>query len=225
MSKKKTALRWMVPLVILTGLLFGAQFAQASPVLYPTGVDDSFVALIGGSQDTHYTMTGNGNVILNGAPAVAISNSTIWWQWVKPTDARWIYNADLEDSGIRGTYDFQTTFNLTGYNPATASISGKWAADQYGSIFLNGIATGISLVDGNWDGNNYPDLHSFTISSGFLPGINTLTFRVDLPDGGDGLLVRDTSVTANAVPVPPALLLFGSGLIGLAGLGRRFRKS
>jgi hypothetical protein len=31
-------------------------------------------------------------------------------------------------------------------------------------------------------------------------------------------------VKANAVPLPPSLLLFGSGLVGLAGL-RRYRKS
>ena len=41
-----------------------------------------------------------------------------------------------------------------------------WAADQFGSIVLNGVDTGVSLPDGNWDGGANPNLNSLVITAG-----------------------------------------------------------
>jgi len=43
---------------------------------------------------------------------------------------------------------FKTTFNLTGFDPSTASLTGRWAMDQSGSLSLNGVLEQ-SVTDGN----------------------------------------------------------------------------
>jgi len=194
-------------------MLLSVNVAQASLAFYETGVTNSYATLPGGSNDPHYTLALEGASPPYSA-AVVMSESSYWWQWPTPGDARWIYTADeLNDPSARGNYVFRTTIDLTGYNPASAQISGLWTCDQYGYITLNGNGTGISLNNGD-----YTSMHPFSISSGFIAGVNTLEFHVTLPDGGDGLVVSDTK----AVPLPPTALLMGSGLLGLGLL--RFRK-
>ncbi len=64
----------------------------------------------------------------NWSPAVAMDSSITWGSWIKPADARWIYIADASNLGQDwGTYEIRTTFDLTGYDPSTAVLAGKWA--------------------------------------------------------------------------------------------------
>jgi len=71
----------------------------------------------------------------------------------------------------------------------------------------------------------YSSLGPFTLGSGFIAGINTLDFVVN-NIGGEitnptGLRVEFQSATADQVPVPAAIWLLGSGLLGLIGIARR----
>jgi hypothetical protein len=175
----------------------------AGPSFYNTGVDKNNQQLSGGSLDPHYQMRQVSGGAYTGNPnwtsAVAMDTSITWSQWNTPSDARWIYVADAANLGQDwGTYEFVTTFDLTGYDPATAVLAGKWALDQYGTIYLNGnlVAT---LPDQNWNNN----LTSFNLTSGFLPGTNTLTFSVRFPDGGDGMIVSGASLSASLLPKCP----------------------
>jgi len=180
--------------------VLAATDTPAGPVFYNTGVDDSHQQLSGGSRDPHYLMRQTiagayaGNAYWTNA--VAMNNSITWGSWVKPADARWIYLADAANLGQDwGTYEFMTTFDLTGYDPATAVLAGQWAFDQYGTVSLNGTPV-TSLSDGNWNDT----LNSFSLTSGFQPGINVLTFSVRFPDGGDGMIVSGASLSATPLP-------------------------
>ena len=80
-----------------------------------------------------------------------------------------------------GQYDYRTTFDLTNFDPTTASLSGSWAMDNYGTILLNGVDTG-----NTWGSNSA--YGTFVINSGFQSGLNTVDFQVvDDSSGVTGL--------------------------------------
>ncbi|MGH6683860.1 MAG: PEP-CTERM sorting domain-containing protein [Pseudolabrys sp.] len=153
--------------------------------------------------------------------------------WIGPDNAQNL-------TGPLGTYDYQITFDLTGFNAATASISGQWTTDNQGrDILLNSVSTGNSIAFGSGPDNySFNSWHPFTISGGFLPGLNTLDFLINnssVDCGGDcsvnptALRVEMTataSESSRATPLPAALPLFASGLGAMGFIGwRRKRKT
>lgn len=217
-------------LLAVVGTLLVAGAAHASTfVIFNTGVDGSGTPLFdatapGATPDTHYTLVAiPGDLVTVRPVQVATSfrgfpippwigdNSTS--AWIGP-------NPDTQLIGPTGNYDYRTTFNLTGFDFNTAVITGKWATDNSGSdILLNGGSTGIPNTTGF--GTFSP---TFTISSGFVAGLNTLDFLVN--NGGStanptGLRVEMTG-TATAIPEPASLFLIGTGLVAF-GIFRRRR--
>jgi hypothetical protein len=143
--------------------------------------------------------------------------------WIKPSNG----TANLDTDPV-GNYTFQTTFNLTGFDPSSASILGQWATDNEGiSIVLNGItivngAAALAANLSNWT--------PFTISSGFVSGVNVLDFTISNLDNGGygnptGLRVE---MTGSATPVPEPTTMVAGALLLLpfgASTLRMFRKS
>lgn len=215
---------WKVGLVTLALLGLRPPTARAAFItVYNTGVNNSGTPLSGGSIDSHFTWTGPGG----SGHAVVLSN--LWSQWV-PNNSTSAWIGFEDDPGGNsmpyGTYTFEQTFDLTGYDPTTAVLSGRWAADQDGSIQLNGV-TKATVADGNWNSANAPNLTAFTINSGFVAGINHLTFVVREPDGFDGLRVDGLTLQATplaAVHVPASLALAGIGALTLGGYHRLRRR-
>lgn len=83
-------------------------------------------------------------------------------------------------------------------------------------LVIDGVAgAAISIVNGT------SAILSYVLSGG---PINSFAVRVsgDLPIAGND---RTAEFSVSAVPIPPALLLFGSGILGLSLLGRRRQKS
>ncbi len=95
-------------------------------------------------------------------------------------------------------------------------LSGRWAADNTGSLFLNG--TLISQIATTTEGHR-----SWTtinpVNTGFLAGANVLEFvvtNVQNPSGNPTGLRTELVSSVSAIPEPSsyALLLAGLGVVG-----------
>jgi hypothetical protein len=228
---------------VVFSLLIGAGQAKADFIvgLYNTGVSDTGSVLPDSSVDPHYTLisvpTGSGL----GPAAYVVDSSKFpiasgdWMadsstsKWIGPTADQ----STFTDAGHTGLYVYRTIFDLTGFDPSTTVITGQWSTDNFGEdILINGISTGFTHTDGSISSFKY--FTSFTITSGFRSGLNTLDFVVDnAPLGYPGGVYNPTGLrvemvgTATPVPEPSALTLVGTGLIGLIGYGwwqRRYRR-
>lgn len=199
-------------------LMFAVTTATAQPVINNTGVP----ANINGSfQDAFWQVsTDNGT---SWRQALKVLNPPGVWQAATPQYS-WI-SATTSGSNGGGNYLFRTFFDLTGYVPSTATLSFNCATDNVrtntaGFFSLNGASFG-GLCGSQ--SNTYKLAALQTLVSGFTGGINELRFAVTGDSRTDGLLVANTSLTANVnvVPEPASVALFGMGVISLAAVARR----
>lgn len=125
------------------------------------------------------------------------------------------------DAAADGFYTYSLRFDLDGFVPATASFSGRFAADnQVAQIRLNGTVISQAGPGGfsGWTG--------FAASSGFISGFNTLDFVVrnlrQSSGNPTGLRVEfvDSRITAVPEPASWAMLIAGFGLVGAAARRR-----
>lgn len=213
------------------------------PSLFNTGVDGTGTPMPDGTiGDPHYTLQFAPYPSTSSTVALRQSGtlgSKLIGPWAGDDNlSAWIGpdSADLSRSTI-GEYYYTTTFDLTGFDPSTARIYGAWAADDVGAaVILNGKLITI-LTDLSYGAQNYDQLTSFNyyyrdasatvaeaanvpLQDGFVPGINTLTFRVDNL-GGPTALRTELSASAVFAPEPASLALLCAGLGGLATVRRR----
>jgi hypothetical protein len=231
--------RFAVMLIVLGLVLYAIPaWAGSLPItLFNTGVDDNGQPLQDFAQDPHYTITLSTDPALPGPYPYSTYSFTSGYpfpNWLSNTPiSQWItphqgYAVDWPWA----TYTYQTTFYLpASFNPATdfASITGLWSADNVGvDILINGVGTGNTVPFGNpvHGGYSYQWLNPLSITSGFLPGWNTLDFIV-LNDGDiTGLHVQMTGTyNLNTVPETGSTLLFLSiGIIGVLALSWKYGK-
>ncbi len=208
-------------------LLAGSAASNAAvtlgqPTVFNTGVSSSGVPLPVGSVDPHWTVVSGPGVA---APfQAAVSNTVSLYTF--PADASWIWTNAAAVSGTNSPYIFRTTFTLSAAEASSATLSGAWAVDNLGSVRLNGanpIGTGTFVLSGVVF-ENFNRLHAFSITGGFVEGVNTLDFIATDTGDSAGLIVSRLAIA----PVPEAgtLSMFAvGGAYLLLSARRRARQS
>ncbi len=219
---------WLGPFAVAAILLTSTGIdTQAVLTVWKTGVGSNGEVLNPGSVDPHWTFqpayhaAGPGE---SGSLIVGLSQDggTTYGVWA--TD--W-----LPDSAPLDTYLISTTFDLTGYNPGTAKLQFGYWGGEYADASYGWYLNGTPVWNGAFAaGNGYA-----TITSGFVSGVNTLSYNTYWRGGvsletytPSALTVWNPNPILTATPIPEpttmiagALLLLPFGLQGVRMLRNR----
>ena len=174
-----------------------------------------------GLLDPHYTITSEPAGISK--PNVTNSyvvNSSYYpsTAWFPNNQAKWITpELPVANTGLQGvppgTYTYQTTLDLTGFILSTVTLTGRWGADDTGTMSVNGLVNTASPAGGSGApcayGFQCANPFTLTQANGLVAGLNTLTFVVTnlltfnnasglyVEISGSGTQGPDFSVSAN----------------------------
>lgn len=231
----RLAARALLPFILLSFLI--ASSALASTFTFGTGQ-----GLTPGQQDSNWTVTGVPGFSSYSAYVLGSYSSPgyftnwgggAWWNsGGSVVNAKWIGASNYSAGGVPPAgysgpilpkdtpYTFTTTFNLSGLNLSTVTVSGYWAIDDSGTLSVNGHQIASQSY------GFYGSPTTFTIpTADLLGGVNTLTINMGSDDDAlnDGTILYAT-VTGSSVPAPAALLLFGPGFAALVLVRKRLKK-
>jgi ELWxxDGT repeat protein len=171
--------------------------------VFATGLDNSGSPLPDGAIDPHYQLVASADPSNHGPNSyVVLENQYPFQFWIADTaTSKWISSkADQSRNDAGGIFDYQTTFDLSGFDPSTAQLTGRFTEDnEMVDILINGHSTGIQNSPAQW-----AVWTPFTISSGFQPGLNTIVFHTHNDDSGSAGGVRvEMTGTAKSLGAEP----------------------
>ncbi|REK23121.1 MAG: PEP-CTERM sorting domain-containing protein [Planctomycetota bacterium] len=205
-------------------VLLAASSARAMLVKnISTGIDDGTLTKIGNDVLDPDFVVAAGSIALVGEVPIARSSPLPppYQGDAASLDSRWIMvDTGIGEQGINapaGTYYFDTTVDMSGYDPATAEIMGfRFAADnKMQRVFINDAIAYTRPVS---FGSDFSLRNVGDIGLGlFRGGANTIRFEV-LNDGTvpTALALRlEGTVQASLVPEPSTCALLWLGMLGL----------
>ena len=191
----------------------GTTQAAAIHGLVNTGVDASLI-------DSNYQLNGKASFVTANDAAFPFphwSANTATSRWIMPTALQ----GESFNHTSPGTYTWHLGFDLGGFDVNSASFSGRFAADNAATAYLNGHAIGLT---GGFGEN---DWRALSASSYFVAGLNSLDFVVTNYAYGagnpTGLRVEFLDSQVRPVPEPEAYAMLLAGLLLVGAAGRRRR--
>jgi PEP-CTERM motif len=208
-------------LLLSVGLLSGSFLSAATITIHNTGVNGADVVQAIGSTTSFWNLASEPA----GASEALGSNPFRYFNGAYYADnalSGWVSPGSTGNASVSGIYTYQLLINLTGFNPATASISGLFGTDNGGAMLLNGVSVATTAFNAFGSGT------AFSMTSGFIAGINTISIQTNNDPNAGGnptaFRVQFSSATADlvgsSVPEPSTFLLFTGGLAA-AGLFRK----
>ncbi len=188
-------------LLALVLLWRGAAIAAAIPGLYNTGVDAAGALLPAGSVDPHYRLVQSADPAALGPNAMVVNDGYPINPWLAHgPNSKWIAPMASQATGnLPGDYIYRLSFDLTGLDPDTVVITGKWSSDNGASdIRVNGQSTGLT-----YDGNFAALSGIWTITQGFRDGSNSLDFVINNAGSSANPTGFRAELSGTAEPLPP----------------------
>ena len=180
--------------------LFGICFASAEtiPGLFPTGVDANGQLLSSGSIDPHYLLVESADSNYPGPNTHVVHDAHPIGAWMAHgPNSKWIAPRETA-SNAGGQYTYQTTFDLTGFDPSTAVLTGQWSHDNAAvDIKINGVSTGQTFSGG------FTNFEPFSVNQGFVEGSNTLEFTINNNGSGSTGIRIELSGSADLIGNAP----------------------
>jgi hypothetical protein len=192
---------------------------SAETIILNTGLDEwNNLITTPGQSDAHWTVNIPGNpaahVVMPGSPDWAGNN----WLPDGP-DCHWI--ARDANTCANGNNEYDRVFDLTGWDLSTVSMTGFWAADDDGTLALNGHVLEFKSL--------YADslfLTPFEVRAPcpyFNQGLNTLSITVT---NADNLYEGVRLIGAvSSIPEPSTLVLTGIGAFSILAYAWRRRRA
>jgi hypothetical protein len=121
-----------------------------------------------------------------------------------------------------GTFHYQTTVDLSGYDPATAVIAAPRFAvdDTFNGVLVNGVNVFTPPPPGYFSNMDHLRELSDLGAGAFRPGLNTITFVIEnVADQSPASLRLEANVTAT--PIPESAAAAAVGALGFLLLRRK----
>jgi hypothetical protein len=210
-------------------VIAGQAFSQSPIAIFSTGHVAGSSNLIGpGAADGNFTLVScpKTEACVSNPSGGYDAFVTLTGQYPFPlwladtTSAYWIGPANGGNESTidaQGVYDYRETFDLKGFDLNTVVIGGLYATYKSGIIQLNGVTVGPA-------NSSATTLTSFSLTTGFVAGINTLDFLVtNGPIAGlqnpTGLFVELSGTGTLSSGQPPSTQATYTGCNGRAATG------
>ena len=185
-------------------------------------IDFTSPAFSAAKDATTFSTPMGGGITFTPGPNDPVSPPTLWWDNIDGIGVQYSYEQDEIEGSEFLRLDFSTPFKLE--NIFIADLFNENGYTERGFYELNNgpLVTFFADVDQNL--GDPGDKGELKLSIGGVT-VNSINFTAPgLLANGENHEFALKGIEGTPVPIPAAILLLGSGLVGLAGIRKKFKR-